>query len=1017
MVINMLYKNTLKKIKKSFGRYISLFIIVMIGVGFFAGIQATTPDITDIADKYYKENNLFDFKIVSTLGLTDQDVNAIKKLKNVSTVIPSYSLDVLNKDKAIRVHAIEEGVNSFKLEDGRMPQKADECIADSKTYKTGDKIKITSDTDKKLKNKEYTVTGTVKTALYLAEDYGNTTIGDGKLSSFAFINKDNFIIDAYTEIYLIEAGTGKTAAYSKEYDSEASKLKDELLKIKPDRESARYQEIYTKADSEIRKNETKLKDEKEKGEKKLADAKATLDENAGKLEKGKAELIANEAKLKRNTEKQNVEFASAKAKISTGWKDINNALNQNKIKKEELNTKISELNSAIGGMKVQLSQLPPDSQEYIKLNATINQYFEMQKGLKKLKESITDLTTQEAKLDKGIETFNGEIAKAAKKIEEGKIELAENEKKLKDGYAEYNKNLEKFNKEITDAQEKISNAEKDVSDIEKPKWHIFGREAAVGYRELKSGIDVVSSVAALFPFFFILIVMLMASNSMVRMIEEERSELGTLTSLGYKDRSIISTYLFYVLSASGLGAAVGFFTGCGIIPPLIYSTFRFNLPPLAIKYSMGTFSLILLITFVLMSIVTVMSCYKELKQKPSALMRPVPPKNGKTIILERIKPLWSRLSFTWKVTLRNMFRYKKRALMTIVGVAGCTALLLVGFGLRDSMNGVAEKQYGKIFRYDNMFILKDEVKNIQGDLENLLTKEQVTEPLLIKQTALKCETKSKTYDAFLIVPANEEVFYKYFNLRTPSDKNQLTLNDSDVIITKKLSEVYNAGKGDTITVKDAENNSYKLTVGGIAENYTADYIYMNNNMYHKIFGRAASYNAIVSNHKADEKAFAERLIDSGLVLNVVFNGDLIKKVLDSNESLNSIILLLVVVASLLAIIVLYNLTSINISERTREIATLKVLGFTDEETNGYIYREAFILTLISIGVGLILGIYIHGLVTDVIGENSMVLFKKIKWLSFLLASLLTVIFSVVMQVVTYFKLQTIDMIESLKSVE
>lgn len=333
------------------------------------------------------------------------------------------------------------------------------------------------------------------------------------------------------------------------------------------------------------------------------------------------------------------------------------------------------------------------------------------------------------------------------------------------------------------------------------------------------------------------------------------------------------------------------------------------------------------------------------------------------------------------------------------------------------MNGVAEKQYGEIFRYDNVFILKDEVKNIQGDLENLLTKEQVTEPLLIKQTALKCETKSKTYDAFLIVPANEKAFYKYFNLRTSSDKNQLTLNDSGVIITKKLSEVYNAGKGDTITVKDAENNSYKLTVGGIAENYTADYIYMNNNMYHKIFGKAASYNAIVSNHKADEKAFAERLIDSGFVLNVVFNGDLIKKVLDSNESLNSIILLLVVVASLLAIIVLYNLTSINISERTREIATLKVLGFTDEETNGYIYREAFILTLISIGVGLILGIYIHGLVTDVIGENSMVLFKKIKWLSFLLASLLTVIFSVVMQVVTYFKLQTIDMIESLKSVE
>ncbi|WP_041706727.1 ABC transporter permease [Ruminiclostridium cellulolyticum] len=1017
MVINLLYKNTLKKIKKSFGRYISLFIIVMIGVGFFAGIQATTPDIIDVADKYYKESNLLDFKVVSTLGLTDQDVNAIKKLSNVGAVIPSYSLDVLDTDKATRVHAIEDKVNTFKLEDGRMPQKHDECIADSKTYKIGDKIKITSNTDKKLKIKEYTVTGIVRSVLYLAEDYGNTTIGDGKLSSFIFINKDNFILDAYTEIYLIAAGTDKTEAYSKEYDTEVSKLKDELLKIKSDRENARYQEIYTKADSEIRKNETKLNDEKKMGQKKLADAKATLDENAEKLEKGKSELIANEAELKRNTEKQNAEFASAKEKISAGWKDINNALDQNKIKKEEIDTKINELNSAIRVMKAQLSQLPVESQEYIRLNATINQYSEMQKGLLKLKQSITTLTAQEAKLDNGIDTFNSEIAKAKRKIEQGKIELAQNEKKLKDGYTEYSKNVEKFNTEIIDAQTKLTDAKKEVSDIEKPKWHIFGREAAGGYNELKSGIDVVTSVAALFPFFFILIVMLMASNSMVRMIEEERSELGTLTSLGYKDGSIISTYLFYVLSASGLGAVVGFFTGCGIIPPLIYSTFRFNLPPLVIKYSMGTFSIILLITFALMSIVTVVSCNKELKQKPSTLMRPVPPENGKTIVLERIKPLWGRLSFTWKVTLRNMFRYKKRAFMTIVGVAGCTALLLVGFGLRDSMNGVAEKQYGEIFRYDNMFILKNEIKNIQGDLENLLTREQVKEPLLLKQTALKCETKNKSYDAFLIVPANEDVFYKYFNLKTPSEGVQLTLNGSGVIITQKLSEVYNAGKGDTITVKDAENNSYKLTVTGVAENYTADYIYMNNQMYNRIFGKAASYNAIVSNHKTDETAFAEKLIDSGLVLNVVFNGDLIKKVLDSNESLNSIILLIVVVASLLAIIVLYNLTSINISERTREIATLKVLGFTDEETNGYIYREAFILTLISIGVGLVLGIYIHSLVIDVIGENSLVLFKKIKWLSFLLAALLTVIFSVVMQIVTYFKLQTIDMIESLKSVE
>jgi putative ABC transport system permease protein len=989
----------------------------MVGVGFFAGIQATAPDVVAVAGNYYNEHNLMDFKIVSSMGLTDDDVNALKALNNVNAVIPSHSLDVLDQDKAIRVHAIEDAVNTVKLVNGRMPQRENECIADSETYKIGDQIKIKSDVSEKLKNTEFTVVGTAESVLYLADDYGNTTIGDGKLSSFIFVSSNNFILDAYTEIYLIAADTKYTAAYSKDYDNAARKLNDELVKIKPDRENARYQEVYTKANNEISKNETKLNYEKANAKKKLADAKAELDNNAQKLKDGKDELARNETDLQNKIEKQNKEFESAKAKIAVGWNEINSALTQNGIKKEELKTKINELNSAIGSMKSQLNQLPADSQEYAQLSSTIKQYSELHKGLLKLEGSIDTLTAREAELNKGIKTFNSEIAKAKRKIEKGKSEIVENEKKLNDGYEEYNKNFKKFNTEMADAQAKIDDARIDLSEIEKTQWFIFDRDAAVGYSELKSGIDVVTSVASVFPFFFILIVMLMTSNSMARMIAEERSELGTLTSLGYRDKSIMTTYLFYVLSASGLGAAAGFFVGCGIIPPLIYSNFRFILPPLTIQYDMVTFSLILAVTLILMTSVTIISCNKELKQKPATLMRPVPPQKGQTILLEKIGPIWKHLSFTRKVTMRNMFRYKKRALMTIVGVAGCTSFLLVGFGLRDSMNGVAEKQYGDIFRYSNFIVLKDETKNIGGDLQSLLAREQIKGPLLIKQTALKCESADKSQDLFLIVPENEDAFYKYYNLKSKATGGVLSLNDSGVIITQKLSEIFKADKGDTITVKDADNNDYQLTVSDVAENYTADYIYMNKAMYSKFFGKATSYNAIVSNHNTDEKALAEHLIDSGLVLNVVFTSDVLQKAIDSNDSLNSIIILIVVVASLLAIIVLYNLTSINISERTREIATLKVLGFTDGETNGYIYREAFILTLVSIGVGLIMGIFLHRFVVGVIELNSMVLFKKIKWLSFVLACLLTIIFSVIMQIVTYCKLRTIDMIESLKSVE
>ncbi len=1017
MVISLLYKNSLIKIKKSFGRYISLFMIVMVGVGFFAGIQASVPDMIAVAGHYYNDHNLADFKIVGSMGLTDDDVNALKTLNNVNAVIPSYSVDALDQDKAIRVHAIEESVNTVKLTSGRMPKADNECIADSKTYKTGDKITITSDAGKKLKNNEFTVVGTAESVLYLADDYGNTTIGDGKLSSFIFIGKNNFVLDAYTEIYIAAAVAKDTTAYSKDYDNAVLQLNDELVKIKPDRENARYHEIYDKANREISKNETKLNDEKAKGEKKLVDAKIRLDDNARKLEDGKNELAQNEVNLKKNTEKQKAGFETAKAEIADGWDKINSALAQNGIKKEELSTKLNELDTAIGAMKAQLDQLPADSQVYKQLSGDINQYSESYKGLLKLKDSIDTLTGQEAELNKGIETFDSEIEKAENKIEEGKNEIAESEKKLNDGYREYNKNLEKFRTEMADAQAKIDAAKKDLSDTEKPQWHIFGRDAAVGYSDLKAGIDVITSVAAVFPFFFILIGMLMTSNSMARMIAEERSELGTLTSLGYKDNSIVFTYLFYVLSASGLGAAAGFFGGCSIIPPLIYSNFKFILPPLIIRYNMAVFLIILVITLTLMALVTIISCNKELKQKPAALMRPVPPQNGQTILLEKISPIWKHLSFTWKVTMRNMLRYKKRAFMTVVGVAGCTSFLLVGFGLKDSMNGVAEKQYNEIFRYSDMLILKDETKNISGDLESLLTREQIEAPLLIKQTAFKCESEHKSLDVYLIVPENEDVFYKYYNLKGKAAGSALTLNGNGVVITQKLSEVFKADKGDTITVKDADNNNYKITVSDVTENYTANYIYMNNALYSKIFGKSASYNAIVSNHNTDEKALAEHLIDSDLILNVIFTSDVLKKALDSSESLNAIIILIVVVASLLAIIVLYNLTSINISERTREIATLKVLGFTDGETNGYIYREAFILTLISIGAGLILGIFLHRFVVDAVEGYATLFFKRIRWHSFILACLLTIIFSVIMQIVTYFKLRTIDMIESLKSVE
>ena len=1367
VILIMLYKNTLIKIKKSFGRYISLVIIVLVGVGFYAGVYITSPNILNDADRYYKDHQLMDFKIVSTMGLTDNDVRALSQIEGVTDVIPSYSLDVnSNSGNAIRVHAIEDNVNTIKLIEGQMPRMDTQCVADARDYSIGDVVVITDDVEDKLKNTEFTVTGLANSVLYLDDDYGNTTIGNGKLSSYIFINKANFILEAYTEIYLV-SDTNNSVSYSKEYKTLATKVNDYIVGIKTDRENARYNEILDEANEIIAENETELNDERLKAEKEFSDAmielkdgerelrdgketaakefadalveledgerelrdgkrtaakefadalieledgsrelqegketaakefadalaeledgerelrdgketgikefadalvkledgsreleegketaakefadalvkledgsrelqegkemaklefadaretlikgsqelqagkelgikefasaKETLDYNALLLQYGMDELAKNEEELERTIVETNAGFDTAKQGIAYGWAEINGALEAAGITANEIGPAIDALDAALASMIPMLDFLPPGSDNHTALLALIAEYTEKSEGLKLLKTSIDTLSEQETQLNEGIAAFNAEIeiakrmmesakseiadnekklnggyaeyydnfakfnteiaenekkleagygeyfanydmfrdkmAKGEKELEDGyaeyyknlakfnteiadsekeledgyaeyyenlikfeteiaeneiklsdgykeyyenlaevENEIAENEKKLEDGYAEYYENLAKFdseiaknekklkdgyeeyyvnlaefdeeiaeneaklidgyaeyydnlakfNTEIADAEQKISDAKAELADIEQPKWYIFNRSAAAGYDALESCINIVSTVAAILPIFFIALSMLMTSNSMSRMIAEERNELGTLASLGYNDNSIVSTYLMYVLSASVLGAISGFFIGCRFIPPLIYSNFIFALPPLIYEYNMVVFAIISAVTISLMIIVTVVACNRELKQTPAYLMRPLPPKHGQKIFLEKIALMWRYLSFTWKVTMRNIFRYKKRAFMTIIGVAGSTTLLLIAFGLRDGMDGIAQKQFGDIMRYTNMIILKDDTTSIRGELRDLFEEEQIERPLLIKQSAFSCEMDGQSLDAYLVVPQNNGLFNEYFNLEAKSDNSKIDINNGGIIITQRIAKVYKLRKGDVISIKDADNNSYSMAVTDIAVNYASNYIYMNATAYDKIFSGTVSFNAVVSDSGGSETGMAERLLDSELVSGVVFTNDSIVTVAESTERLNGVIVLIIIVASILAIVVLYNLTAINISERTREIATLKVLGFRDGETNAYIYREAIILTIISIGVGIAAGVLLHHYVVDLIEAGALSLLKRIQWPSFILSCVLTLVFSFFMQIATYFKLKKIDMVESLKSVE
>lgn len=1012
MVRPMLYKNIMMKIRKSIGRYVSLFLIVLIGVGFYAGIQASAPDIQQLTDTYTKEHQLMDIKVVSTMGLTKEDISAVKELDPEAVVIGSYSLDALSEGKAVRLHAIEDDINQVSLKEGRMPQSPQECLGDARTYQIGDQIHI-ADSDN-LKQTDFTVTGLIDSALYIGKDYGSTIVGDGKLSAFLFVDKAVFSMDAYTELYIRLNSSDQTSVYTTGYDQKVAQLKNSLISIKEQREQARYQTILQDGEQIIAEHQKTLDTNKAEGMQQLQDAKLTLDDAMQQLTDGKQELSNQKAALMKQQVTQLAVFADAQQQIEAGWSQIHTALSQANLEQDALPGAIAQLHDAILAMQQQLTALPVDSAQYVQLSKMLSQTQNQRDGLVQLQQSIQELSRQEQQLQQGRQQFQTQLQDAKEQLATAEAQLLQQVQLVQRGYTEYHENLTRLQEETTDAQQKITKAKEDLTSLEQPKWIISDREAVIGYDELGSEIEVVSSVAQVFPVFFILIAMLMTSNTMSRMIAEERGELGIMTSLGYHDHRIISTYLLYVLSATIAGGVVGFFLGSSFFPPLIFVNFDCILPPLVIHYNWMIFGCILIVSIALMSAVTIYSCHSELKDQPANLIRPLPPKHGQKILLERISSLWNRFSFTWKVTLRNLFRYKKRAFMTIVGVAGCSSLLLVGFGLRGSMNGVADKQYGEIFQYETMMVLQKEQATLSSDINAQLAKQNIIDPLLIKQSAITCLQDEQKLDAFLITPQTDE-FLQYFHLRDRQG-NTLALQDQGVIVTQKIADTYHLQDGDPLLLSDADNQTYETTITGIAENYISSYVYLSPKLYESLFQKSITYNSIVSKTAINAQQTSE-LMEQGSIINITNTSDIRQTVLDGNARLNSIIVLLIVVASLLAFIVLYNLTSINISERKREIATLKVLGFRDNETNAYIYREALLLSLISILIGLLLGIVLHRFVIIVIEGTTRVLFKEIAPSSFLIAGGMTLLFSLIMQLITYAKLKTIDMVESLKSVE
>ncbi len=986
--MKLLFKNTFKKIFKSIGRFLSIAFIIALGISVFIGLRESTAGMLYTADNYYDNYNLMDFKIISSYGLTEGDVNSIKNLTNTQKVVPSYSVDVISDGESIRVHALESDVNNVELINGRMPKNNNECVADYYTYSIGDKINFSNKNLSDYINiKSCKVVGLIKSVLYIRDEKGISNVGNGKLISYVFVNRSVFVSSYYTEIYIIAKNTKEMNSYYEDYSNKLSLLNEELTKLKPIRETIRYEEILKEANTKIIDIRKELNEKIDKATKTLEESKKTLDESQQKLNS-----------KKKATED---EFDKQYSELNNNKETILNNLKSYGINEYNLNDYLTNMNNNIKNLNTELNKLESGTDEYNSLKTQIDSLEDTYNTLLTLKNNLSDV-------NEGIKTLDIQYEKFI-------TEINNNQTQIDNGYKEYNDGLEELKNSEIEANKKIETAKENLNNIEKPKWYLLDRTDNSGYINYKEDIIKVDAIARVLPIFFIIVVMLMSSNTLSRLIEEERTEIGILQSNGYSKSNIVASYLVYVFLAGLLGLILGLTVGYSIIPKIIYGVFlsRYYVPKLITIVSPLPFSLVIIVTLLLMVIVTIIACYRELKEVSADLLRPRPPKSGKKVFLEKIKFIWNKLNFMWKITIRNLLRYKKRIIMTVLGVAGCTALLLTGMGLNDSMNTISKLQYENIIKYDSMFILDEEESDLSKDLTTLFNENNVKNPLLINQNAYTYTYNNKIGDVYLVIPSDEEKFYDYINLKSIISNKKASIEDNGVIITEQLSKQLNASKGDIISIRNSNNELYFLYVTDVVENYVSHYIYMNKEYYKETFKKGITYNSIIANGKIDKSI----PLTEHNILMVNYTDDIVGTFDSFVSGLNKIIIMILICAGILAFVVLYNLTIINVSERKREIATFKVLGFTDKEISTFIYRESFVLTILGILLGLILGVFLHRFVITTAQTDNIMFLKNIKWLSYLISAITTIIFSLVVQLIINRVLKKIDMIESLKSVE
>lgn len=1106
-----LFTEIIRTIKGSLARFLAIVGIVALGCGFFAGLKMASPDMQEAAHTFYKNQHLYDLRIISTLGLSEKDVHALASVEGVEAVMPSRTVDVMatltSSQSSARVSSFRPGeLNQPVVVEGRLPQGPYECVmsADSKKradISLGHQIELPDTSNGvHLKGGSYTVVGFVNAPTYpYVSNFGTTSLGNGIVQQFVYVTEDAFANDdPYTEVYLTVQGATSYKSDSSMYQSTVDKVAERIKQMNPSLASLRLQELKDDAQAQVDEACQKLEQSRQEATDKLGDAQKKLDEAEAQISAQQQRLIdgqkqydAGRQQLTTLRSSAEQKFAQAEAQIKASEAQIAQGTDELSAGEAQYQAGLAAFNAGQMTFTQQKSEFEAGRDAYLTGLAaqgiTASTLEEAQQQLRALGLSTTQvdalLATQaqiaaaEAELatqQQALAAARGELDQRTTQLREAESQVAQARKNLTEArsatadqlYAaqenldaslsqltagqallqntesqtyEGRQSLEdqraEIEKQLADGQTKIDEAQKKIDELKEPDVYVLDRTKEIGVAAYQADSERINNIANVFPLMFFLVAALVSLTSMTRMVSEERTLIGIHKALGYSTLQIAAKYLLYALLASLLGAVIGIALLSQVLPGVIISAYGsiYTIPnggaPYPIQLDSALLAGLFGIGVTLLS--TMAAVLSSLKEEPSSLMLPKAPKAGSKILLEHINPLWSSLSFSWKVTIRNLVRYKRRLIMTLVGIAGCTALLLVAFGLRDSISDVIDSQWPTLFHYDYIVGMTSDVSSEEADqIATELNQVGATnihritsENVLLESPAQNASSLTRT----TIMTSNSlQDLTGVVALRDRLSGQTIEFEEDSVVISEKLAKRLGVGVGDTIQVfaqdriGNASGEPSTLIVTGITENYVGSYLYVGPSAWHSlgIQDQATdSWYATLPKDQATRDAFGEKLITQAGVATIDDINEAIRMYKKSLEVVNRVVAILILAAALLAFIVLYNLTNINIEERIREIASLKVLGFTRHEVDAYVFREIALLAVFGALFGLVLGTYLEGFVVQT-AEIDLVMFgRSIHMPSYWFAFGLTLVFSLLVYIAMRSKLKNIDMVESLKSVE